>query len=62
MSENNEKNNDKIKEKQKDPDKGKNQDISIEEKLKETEDKLLRSLAETENQRRRFEKEIKECL
>ena len=35
MSENNEKNNDKIKEKQKDPDKGKNQDISIEEKLKE---------------------------
>ena len=26
-------------------------------KLKETEDKLLRSLAEIENQRRRFEKE-----
>ena len=31
-------------------------DVSVEEKLKETEDKLLRSLAEIENQRRRFEK------
>ena len=30
---------------------------SLEEKLKESEDKLLRSLAEIENQRRRFEKE-----
>ena len=36
--------------------------ISIEEKLKETEDKLLRSLAEIENQRRRFEKEIKDAF
>ena len=62
MSENNEKNNDKIKEKQKDSDKDKNQDISIKEKLKDTEDKLLRSLAETENQRRRFEKEIKDAF
>tara|TARA_Y100000591_G_scaffold324143_1_gene343089 strand:+ start:425 stop:1006 length:582 start_codon:yes stop_codon:yes gene_type:complete len=62
MSENNEKNNDKIKEKQRDSDKDKNQDISTEEKLKETEDKLLRSLAETENQRRRFEKEIKDAF
>ena len=62
MSENNEKNNDKIKEKQKVSDKDKNQDISTEEKLKETEDKLLRSLAETENQRRRFEKEIKDAF
>ena len=35
---------------------------SIEEKLKDTEDKLLRSLAEIENQRRRFEKEIKEAF
>ncbi|MBA1340396.1 MAG: molecular chaperone GrpE [Pelagibacterales bacterium] len=35
---------------------------SLDEKLKETEDKLLRSLAETENQRRRFEKEIKEAF
>ena len=35
---------------------------SVEEKLKETEDKLLRSLAEIENQRRRFEKEIKDAF
>ena len=33
-----------------------------EEKLKESEDKLLRSLAEIENQRRRFEKEIKDAF
>ena len=32
------------------------------EKLKETEEKLLRSLAEIENQRRRFEKEIKDAF
>ena len=45
--------NDKIKEvKEKTPD----------EKLKETEEKLLRSLAEIENQRRRFEKEIKDAF
>ena len=62
MSENNEKNKNKIEEKQKDFDKDKNQDISIKEKLKDTEDKLLRSLAETENQRRRFEKEIKDAF
>ena len=35
---------------------------SIEQKLSETEDKLLRSLAEIENQRRRFEKEIKDTF
>ncbi len=35
---------------------------STEEKLKEVEDKLLRSLAEIENQRRRFEKEIKDAF
>ena len=35
---------------------------SSEEKLKETEEKLLRSLAEIENQRRRFEKEIKDAF
>ena len=35
---------------------------SIEEKLKNTEDKLLRSLAELENQRTRFEKDIKEAI
>ncbi len=37
-------------------------DKTIEEKLKETEEKLLRSLAEIENQRRRFEKEIKDAF
>jgi molecular chaperone GrpE len=44
----------------------KNQDLkeekSVEEKLKESDDKLLRSLAEIENQRRRFEKEIKDAF
>jgi len=35
---------------------------SLEEKLVESEDKLLRSLAEIENQRRRFEKEIKDAF
>ena len=38
------------------------EDISTEDKLKDTEDKLLRSLAEIENQRRRFEKEIKDAF
>ena len=38
------------------------QEITVDEKLKETEDKLLRSLAEIENQRRRFEKEIKDAF
>ena len=37
-------------------------EITVEEKLKETEEKLLRSLAEIENQRRRFEKEIKDAF
>ena len=35
---------------------------STDEKLKEAEEKLLRSLAEIENQRRRFEKEIKDAF
>ena len=39
-----------------------NKEISVEDKLKETEDKLLRALAETENQRRRSEKEVKEAF
>ncbi len=39
-----------------------NEDQSVETKLKEAEDKLLRSLAEIENQRRRFEKEIKDAF
>ena len=37
-------------------------ELTLEEKLKETEEKLLRSLAEIENQRRRFEKEIKDTF
>ena len=40
----------------------KSEKLSVEEKLAETEDKLLRSLAEIENQRRRFEKEIKDAF
>jgi molecular chaperone GrpE len=36
--------------------------MTIEEKLKDSEDKLLRSLAEIENQRQRFEKEIKDAF
>ena len=42
-----------------------NKDIkekTIEEKFQETEEKLLRSLAEIENQRRRFEKEVKDAF
>ena len=35
---------------------------SVEEKLKISEEKLLRSLADSENQRRRFEKEIKDAF
>ena len=35
---------------------------SIEEKLKDSEEKQLRSLAEIENQRRRFEKEVKDAF
>ena len=37
-------------------------ELSLEEKLKDAQDKLLRALAETENQRRRFEKETKEAF
>ena len=37
-------------------------ELTLEEKLKDTEEKLLRSLAEIENQRRRFEKEIKDAF
>ena len=45
-----------------DDNKAQKKELSIEEKLKDTEDKLLRSLAEIENQRRRFEKEIKDAF
>jgi len=65
MSEDNQK---KVDESQKDQGKeGKSEpeekkEKSLEDKLKESEDKLLRSLAEIENQRRRFEKEIKDAF
>ena len=61
MSENNEKNGEKTLEK-KEVSKDKIEKVSVEQKLKDTEDKLLRSLAEIENQRRRFEKEIKDAF
>ena len=61
MSENNEKNVEKTQEK-KEVSKDKVEKVSTEQKLKDTEDKLLRSLAEIENQRRRFEKEIKDAF
>ena len=39
-----------------------NKEDNISNKLKDTEDKLLRSIAELENQRRRFEKEKQEAI
>ena len=62
MSENNEKNVDNQKSTPKGESKENVKDLPIEQKLKETEDKLLRSLAEIENQRRRFEKETKDAF
>ena len=62
MTDNNEKKNNNTEESKKSDNKSKPVEISIEDKLKETEDKLLRSLAEIENQRRRFEKEIKDAF
>ena len=47
---------------EKNPPKEESKELSLEEKLKISEDKLLRSLAEIENQRRRFEKEIKDAF
>jgi len=52
----------KISSTENDINKEKVKELSIEEKLKISEDKLLRSLAEIENQRRRFEKEIKDAF
>ena len=37
-------------------------ELTLEEKLKDTEEKLLRSLAEIDNQRKRFEKDIQEAI
>ncbi len=62
MPENNDKNTDKLKDQEKETSNEKKEELSIEEKLKDTEDRLLRSLAETENQRRRFEKEVKDAF
>ena len=62
MSKNNEENNEKTKDQEKDVSDKKVKEPTVEHKLKETEDKLLRSLAEIENQRRRFEKEIKDAF
>ena len=42
--------------------KGDEKKLSTEEKLKEVEEKLLRTLAELENQRKRFDKEIKDAI
>ena len=42
--------------------KGEKKELTLEEKLKDTEEKLLRSLAEIDNQRKRFEKDIQEAL
>ncbi len=62
MTENNKKK-DPADEKQKKDSSNKNStDLTVDQKLKDTEDKLLRSLAEIENQRRRFEKEIKDAF
>ena len=62
MAENNEKNKEKTKNLENDASNSKVEELDVETKLKETEDKLLRSLAEIENQRRRFEKEIKDAF
>ncbi len=42
--------------------KEKKEEPTLEEKLKVSEEKLLRALADSENQRRRFEKEIKDAF
>ena len=65
MSENSEKTNDSENKDERNDAKSNVEPIkekSLEEKLAESEDKLLRSLAEIENQRRRFEKEIKDAF
>ena len=62
MAENNKKTNEQDKKQESKEVKDSFKNPSIEKKLKETEDKLLRSLAEIENQRRRFEKEIKDAF
>ena len=65
MSEDNQKESAKAEKNQHEDEKSKSEtkkEKSLEEKFAESEDKLLRSLAEIENQRRRFEKEIKDAF
>ena len=62
MSDNKKKDSKKIKDHVEDDPTDNTEEKTVEQKLKETEDKLLRSLAEIENQRRRFEKEIKDAF
>jgi len=61
MNENNQKDNESLKEDES-PKAEAKVELTLEEKLAESEDKLLRSLAEIENQRRRFEKDIKDAF
>ena len=61
MSDDNQKTQDSLKEENEEKQDSK-EEKSLEERLKESDDKLLRSLAELENQRRRFEKEIKDAF
>ena len=60
MSENNKKNLDKTEDNKKDFSKEKKEELTVDQKLKDTEDKLLRSLAENDNLRKRQEKEKEE--
>tara|TARA_Y100001935_G_C17134624_1_gene422367 strand:+ start:28 stop:609 length:582 start_codon:yes stop_codon:yes gene_type:complete len=62
MSENKEKKLENAEEQKKEAPKTEINELTPDQKLKESEDKLLRSLAEIENQRRRFEKEIKDAF
>jgi len=65
MVENNQKESDKSKKDQNKDGKSEpkiKKEKSLEDKFAESEDRLLRSLAEIENQRRRFEKEIKDAF
>ena len=62
MSEDKKKSIEEVEKKDQDTSTEKVEELTIDQKLKDTEDKLLRSLAEIENQRRRFEKEIKDAF
>ena len=51
-----------LKKKQEEENSASDKELSVDEKLKISEEKLLRTLAEMENQRRRFEKENQEAF